>query len=1516
MKIELNNVDTKFNRFQSTLEDIDFFKLPDEVKEQFLECLISIEFIRNLVSVKRPYVQDLPRDEKGRAIIDFTNPPLYENADFFRPTGLLFEKEGVLNPYKPNPAKQSDYYKWVGRDVYRSYNGYLNKETGMWIPGDMYWYLNYCMMDSIVEGEDGIEYNRVITPSFWEGQWWRFLGWYEARKQKLNFAEIASRRKGKSSCAAGRCSRDFYLGESQAAQENIKNLYVADSAIYLNKGGVLNLFEKMIDFIAQNTNFAHERLQSSLNDMIWVSGYTDLNTKTKMGSLNQVQGITISDDPDKPRGKAANFIYFEEFGNFGKLQQTYDTTVYSVKQGKKTRGLVVLAGCVCEGTKVYKADGTPINVEDLQQDDGILGYDLENDCISKESITYMQPPAYKECVRITTKNRTLECSTDHPIFTRLLHSKKITKTTREYWYTWEFVEAGKLTNKNATSIVIQDSGFLNFGIKKIKDPYFVGLLIGDGSYGYDKTPRISNDDYEVLGYVKKKYDTTVERGNITKEGKGYEELRIRGICSYLKELGIYTQTGLNKTLPIDYQEYDQETSSLLLAGLFDTDGCVTSDFISYSSICLPIIKGIQFLLSKFGIKSNYHISKARLGIGRKDKNDVYVLCICGYNNFLKFNKYIPLKVNYKIKKLKKLLSSTKALKGKYSANTKVEKIIKIEKIGIKRIYNLTADNTHTYLANDIITHNTGGTRGANFQGALDMIYNPKAMGILPYRNVWDTNQTDNSIFFFPAYVNYEGCINKDGISDVTASLKEILLYRHSKKYGTASPSSLAQAIAEQPITIQDSIMKTDESIFPTAAITERILDLDKNPNSLSDIYVGVMVLNSNGEAEFRPTADAPIRQYPHTAGEKRPGAIEIIEMPIKDKDGKIPYGRYISSCLKKGEKVNTTAGLKTVEDVTINDTLIDIDGNESKIKRIIQKYNIFPVYKVKLWSIYDTTTFTKDHPIYCSTPKRKYNGIRKVRESGLPERYWVNNFNFRKVEDLKVGDIVKVPNIYNKEKPFLHFWKDDSRIDRKISNPLDNEEFWWFIGFLLGDGWCAKNGYRITICLNVVDENYYEKIERIVKTLFKRNFCYSRQCGKIKNLMFSYKYLNSFIVEHFSKYAKNKQIPEWVKYIPNNLKKQLVLGYLASDGYITKENYAEFVSVSKKLLCDIQDILFSMGVRSGVTKMRGRKVHTINNHVSKTKPTYHLRCYLLDTEKIVNWDRTDLKCSRYTYVPTNPNRKRDIKNVYFSDDLNYIYFKVYKIDIEEYEGPVYNFECDTHTFMCNYIPTHNCDPVDDDSTNTETLSLQSFFMFDLWTDTIVAEYTGRTEFAVDFYEQTRLLNAFYNAKMMYENNKKGVFSYYQRMHSLKYMAETPEYLKSKGLQPRYNIGNKAYGIHNIGSINATGLEFLRDWLCSPVTIYISDPEDESKVKETEVMRLYTLKNRAFLQELAKYNPLGNYDRISSMIMLMLYREEKLIVKGFNTWEQLNNTQNGNDEDPTFFNEYERRYKKQSKVFGL
>jgi hypothetical protein len=51
-------------------------------------------------------------------------------------------------------------------------------------------------------------------------------------------------------------------------------------------------------------------------------------------------------------------------------------------------------------------------------------------------------------------------------------------------------------------------------------------------------------------------------------------------------------------------------------------------------------------------------------------------------------------------------------------------------------------------------------------------------------------------------------------------------------------------------------------------------------------------------------------------------------------------------------------------------------------------------------------------------------------------------------------------------------------------------------------------------------------------------------------------------------------------------------------------------------------------------------------------------------------------------------------------------------------------------------------------------------VLDLFTDRIVAEYTGRQDYANDNFEIVRLLCLFYNGKCLYEQNKKGLFSYF------------------------------------------------------------------------------------------------------------------------------------------------------------
>ena len=55
--------------------------------------------------------------------------------------------------------------------------------------------------------------------------------------------------------------------------------------------------------------------------------------------------------------------------------------------------------------------------------------------------------------------------------------------------------------------------------------------------------------------------------------------------------------------------------------------------------------------------------------------------------------------------------------------------------------------------------------------------------------------------------------------------------------------------------------------------------------------------------------------------------------------------------------------------------------------------------------------------------------------------------------------------------------------------------------------------------------------------------------------------------------------------------------------------------------------------------------------------------------------------------------KMKIKFINDKDTGDKVLLKVEKIEESSYTGIVYNFECETHTFMCRNILTHNCDPL-------------------------------------------------------------------------------------------------------------------------------------------------------------------------------------------------------------------------------
>lgn len=373
---------------------------------------------------------------------------------------------------------------------------------------------------------------------------------------------------------------------------------------------------------------------------------------------------------------------------------------------------------------------------------------------------------------------------------------------------------------------------------------------------------------------------------------------------------------------------------------------------------------------------------------------------------------------------------------------------------------------------------TGGSEGSNFYGILQMLYNPRGYNIYALPNIYDKNANGKgeTVFFFGAYLNRGGFYNENGVSDVVATILDILMKRYTVKYNSTDPARLTQVVAERPLTIQEAIMRKESSLFPAAQLSDRKNELDANPNIYDDVYTGRMVIK-NGKPDFVPSDVNVIREFPHKDN-KLEGGIEIFQLPKKDSSGNVPYNRYIAGT----------------------------------------------------------------------------------------------------------------------------------------------------------------------------------------------------------------------------------------------------------------------------------------------------------------------------------------------------------------------------------------------------------DPVDDDDAK-ESLSLQSTFILDLWTDEIVAEYTGRPTFADDYYEQLRLLLMFYNARDNYENNKKGLFAYFNRMNSLYLLSDRLEYLKDKEITKVPGVGNNSKGYTANKFINSYGRLLYRNWLLTPIpTIQIVDGE------QTEMMvpRLYTMKSRALIQESTQWESLGNYDRVSAMTALMLYREFMVI----------------------------------------
>jgi hypothetical protein len=140
---------------------------------------------------------------------------------------------------------------------------------------------------------------------------------------------------------------------------------------------------------------------------------------------------------------------------------------------------------------------------------------------------------------------------------------------------------------------------------------------------------------------------------------------------------------------------------------------------------------------------------------------------------------------------------------------------------------------------------------------------------------------------------------------------------------------------------------------------------------------------------------------------------------------------------------------------------------------------------------------------------------------------------------------------------------------------------------------------------------------------------------------------------------------------------------------------------------------------------------------------------------------------------------------------------------------------------------------------------------------VVAAYTGRPRKIETWYEMTKMLLKYYNAKSLCENMDMGFIQHCIEKNDAAFVLErTPSFLND--IHPSSSV-NREYGIHMTSDIK----DYLNSLIIEYMTEVIERETDESGNIVKERLGVTRILDPLLLKELIKFTPKLNVDRVIS-----------------------------------------------------
>jgi len=821
--------------------------------------------------------------------------------------------------------------------------------------------------------------------------------------------------------------------------------------------------------------------------------------------------------------------------------------------------------------------------------------------------------------------------------------------------------------------------------KLIDEAALVGWLQGDGfvgkySYGTNKSWIIEfmAVNEEQLNYLLPKIERVFNsvhykvRETFTKTGRKIWRIRLYGnkLKNFIEKYDLAKRRE-DMRVPQILFSAPKEAVVSYLKSFFDCEGYVSfrkdkkhnyqNSRIGAATISKNLMEDVLILLTGLGIYARLYRKKEK----RQNRQDTYCINITYGNSKKLFAELIGFISKEKIEKLNIILNE---FKHKNHNPFRNEEVVKIEKLGVEKVYDIQTLSGE-YLSNNVAIHNCFILDVEdNMESILDWI---KIEGLI------FKGGSGSGVNLSKLRAKGEKLSTGGASSGVISFMRAADAVAGSIKSGGATRRAAKMVIlnADHP-EIMDFIRVKAEEENKVRALMEAGYDMTDMNNPL---WQNIFFQNANNSVRI-PDAlmeaaikDGEWKTYYRTTGEvaktykARDILWEIAKAAWECGDPGVQFDDIIQKwhtcknsgrieatnpCVTGDTLVATAEGWKRIKDlVGKKPGIITHQGVKKAVK--VFKTGIKPVYRIKTKAGYELKV-TEDHPIY------------------------VEGKGDIKVKDLKIGDKVKLIGSY--------FGKES--LDKDIA---------FMIGYFAGDGAMSFDAKRnhYSVYFTGGEEDIYA-LSYIQKTINQKLQYKNKRNVSLRRLPSEYvvttgkENVAQIIDEYFD--SKKKIFKDKIFDLDKESIKYILQGLFTADGTIAgnpeKGFYVGLDNSSLELLKQVQLLLLNFGIKAKIYENRRKTLAQYLPDSQRKLKLYKVKNF--HSLRITRSSRIIFENEIGFYLNHSKSEKLEKINQNYEAYKDQLFDEIKEIKFEGIEEVYDLTEPETSHFVANGILVHNC----------------------------------------------------------------------------------------------------------------------------------------------------------------------------------------------------------------------------------